>query len=240
MQRVVQRLKSVKAFSKSPHLGASLTANKVHGVVQRAEVTPTASGSAHATTVTLDLKSGDKPKAGSAPSVDPDGWTDLKGDGLNLTQTSSRTEDKIYVRFHVLNDNAGGPGDEKGNLTPTTKKANHSSTWSAFETTLKEKIKNDTAVSKDTKFEATVGYPSSKTVYWKKSIGSKELTTDDANYPSKVDAKLTVDGESDVTVSLDGDGDGLYPPTHFKTVPYWKKYSDSGHSTEDTSGTSWS
>lgn len=209
-------------------------------ILQLATKEPTLGGGDKATTVKLTLAVGDKPKTGSVPSVDCDGWDALKGprgSGLDLTKTAGRNQGNIYVRFHVLNENSGGPGDEKGNLTSTTKKANHNvAKWNPFETTLKSKIINNTAVAKKMEFDATVSYPGSNTVYWEN--GGTQITTDDADYPNKIVATLDEDDINIASVTLDGSADGLYPPSYFKTVPYWKKY-DSTYTTQDTTGQDW-
>jgi hypothetical protein len=125
-------------------------------------------------------------------------------------------------------------------LTATTQKANHLGKWETFEDAVKEAITNNEEVEEDTEFEADVSYPGSDTVYWKRSTGAT-VETDDADYPDEVDATLTVDGEEKASVNLSGADEGLYPPTYFKTVPYWKKYSEAEREDddEDETGVVW-
>ncbi|MBV9281364.1 MAG: DUF4157 domain-containing protein [Chloroflexi bacterium] len=44
-----------------------------------------------------------------------------------------RISDHEWVRFHILNHNIGGPGDEETNLIPTRQSDNKSGAWSAFQ-----------------------------------------------------------------------------------------------------------
>ena len=188
-----------------------------------------------ASTVTLSLAAGETVDNGSVPNADPAGWDALKT--LDLTKPAN-TNDRKYVRFHILNERAGGPGDEIANLSPTTAKANHIAQWAGFETSLKNAVTPGTAVAHPTLFSATLSYPAANTVYWQRSTG-KTVTTDDADFPSRIQATLHVNGALVDSADINGQGDGLYAPSYFKTVPYWKKYTDNTHATQDTGGVDW-
>lgn len=88
------------------------------------------SGGTHATHVSLEFDETDIVKAGSPPTADIAGWHNIQTLGLTGGQGQ-------WVRFHVLNEMAGGRGDEAGNLTPSSITANHHPTWNAFEKQVK-------------------------------------------------------------------------------------------------------
>ena len=79
-----------------------------------------------AKTVTAQIKKNAIGKLnGGEPSVCPVGWQYLQ-----KTYGSLRGK---WVRFHILNQKLGGPGDDCGNLIPTTHAMNHDELWRDFE-----------------------------------------------------------------------------------------------------------
>ena len=74
-------------------------------------------------------------KDGGVPSVDPKGWDWLY---QNFPKVKGS-----WVRFHVLNQHLGGPGDDEGNLIPTTHLDNHSKAWRGFETDAQDAHDNE-------------------------------------------------------------------------------------------------
>lgn len=193
---------------------------QLKGIVQMKNVIPTIAGGTKGTSVSLHLDAGDSVSQGSVPLVDCDGWTELKS--LELTK-STLSDDKKWVRFHLLNEHAGGPGDNPGNLTSTTALANQNSDWGRFEREVKNAIPRDGgAAAASVDFNVNVGYPSSNQTIWKKMPhGNIQVTTDAANYPNSVTGTLSVDGEES-DVHLDAAA-GLYGPEHFKKIPYFKR-----------------
>ena len=59
-----------------------------------------------------------------------------------------------WVRFHILNQYLGGPGDNTGNLIPTRQSDNKSTYWSNIETDMKAIASNSPGLA----FNATVNY----------------------------------------------------------------------------------
>ena len=60
---------------------------------------------------------------GSVPSEDPPGYTYIRNADLT----------NLWIRFHLVNESAGGPGKAK-NLVPTSQKTNQDPDWKAMET----------------------------------------------------------------------------------------------------------
>lgn len=71
---------------------------------------------------------------GGKPSVSPIGWDWLYN---NMCRVKGN-----WVRFHILNEKLGGPGNNKGNLIPARHKDNHSVDWRSFEDSAKNANEN--------------------------------------------------------------------------------------------------
>lgn len=65
------------------------------------------------------------PGYGGVPSVEPPGWNYLRGKFGRLKGQ--------WVRFHIINAALGGPGNDAGNLVPTTHAVNHNTGWRDLE-----------------------------------------------------------------------------------------------------------
>jgi hypothetical protein len=188
--------------------------------VQLAAVNPVITGGNKATRVKLNLAKGDHVPKGSTPSVDISGWQNLKD--LGLTK-STNTNPRKWVRFHALNEHAGGPGDNTGNLTATTAEANHEDSWETLETALKAAVPDEGGATGDTvDFDVTIGYPGAANTYWRKHPGNALVTTDASDYPNDINATLKVGGAAKANSHLQG-GDGVYGPEHFKKIPNRKR-----------------
>ena len=185
-----------------------------------------------ATHVALNLNAGDHVPQGSTPAngVSPDGWGNLRTLGLT---NSSRSNPRKWVRFHALNEHAGGPGDDAGNLTSTTQEANHNGEWSDFETELKRAVPDEgEQAAQPVAFAVDIGYPGSANTRWVRVFNNNEVITDAADYPNDVNATLDVNGVRTAAVHLDA-GDGLYGPEYFKRVPRWKRKKVAGAAYND-------
>ncbi|OYE02940.1 hypothetical protein CDG79_21330 [Nostoc sp. 'Peltigera membranacea cyanobiont' 232] len=82
-----------------------------------------------------NLKNHPNKKKGSPPSVSPVGWNDVLSQAVKVKGS--------WVRFHLINDNVGGPGNNKNNLVPTPHAINTGTTWKNFETDLKSHWNKD-------------------------------------------------------------------------------------------------
>ena len=71
---------------------------------------------------------------GGVPTVDPVGWNWL----------NPETRKSNWVRFHILNQHLGGPGNNCANLVPTTKASNNNSKWRNFEEAVKKEAREHT------------------------------------------------------------------------------------------------
>jgi len=195
------------------------------GIVQRAEKSPTYTGSSKAENVNLQLDAGDHVKKGSAPYQDSAGYDDLRKIGLSASGNSNPHK---WVRFHALNEHSGGPGASK-NLTSTTAMANHHSDWNTFESALKAAVPDSgTATSAKVGFNVDIAYPGSNASTWIKDSDSSTQNTDAANYPNGVSGSLDVGGTVS-TVALDA-SKGTYGPENFKKVPGWTRVDPSSGS----------
>lgn len=88
-----------------------------------------------------------EPNDGGTPSVNPPGWDWLR-------QKVGRLKGK-WVRFHIINAKLGGPGNDSGNLVPTTPAVNTNASWGTLETN----AKNSASTDKDwTYVEVGLGY----------------------------------------------------------------------------------
>lgn len=192
------------------------------GVVQRAVVDPTYTGVNHGQTVKLDLGVGDTVVNGGAPSVDPDGY-----DELRTIHQSHLKGTPHWVRFHVLNAKAGGKGNNKGNLTPATGSGNHSANWTKYEDDVKDSTGDPADRPMSTKIK--VNYKQSKDIFWKK--GAATTKTNNNNYPNSISAELNSPKYPGKTYSLDsGDDLGKIPQQYNNDG--WKAYSDATHTTQ--------
>lgn len=92
------------------------------------------------------------PDDGGVPSVDPPGWDWLKTKFGKLKGT--------WVRFHIINAELGGPGDDTDNLVPTLHALNHNGGWRTLEDNAKESAtdEDDENDSKWTYVEVELGY----------------------------------------------------------------------------------
>lgn len=166
-----------------------------------------------ASEVTLDLNDGDISAEGASPKVEPAAWNVLKTLGL----TTGNDDWHRWVRFHVLNENQGGP-DDIANLIPTTQIANHHSDWQNLEYELDE-ADND-PMDRPLHFEATVAYHADESKTWTRSHFGHTAETESSDYPSGVEAKVEVDGDEKASATMDA-SKGLIRPEDLAKVPYW-------------------
>lgn len=75
------------------------------------------------------------PGNGGAPSVSPPGWNWLKSKFGRLKGS--------WVRFHIINAELGGPGNDPDNLVPTTHATNHNAGWRNLEDAAKNTATDD-------------------------------------------------------------------------------------------------
>lgn len=191
--------------------------------IQRAAVNPQITGGTKATKVTLNLAAGDHVPKGSVPSVDIAGWAELQT--LGLTKPGNSNEKK-WVRFHALNEHAGGPGNNAGNLTSATAAANHAAAWTTLETNLKNAVPDaGGAAPESVAFAVDIAYPGAAAAYWRKHPGNALVTTDAQNYPNDVNATLSVNGVAKPGAHLTA-ADNLYGPEHFRKIANWKRKTD--------------
>lgn len=92
------------------------------------------------------------PGYGGAPSVDPPGWDWLKTKFGKLKGS--------WVRFHIINAQLGGPGNNATNLVPTLHALNHNGGWRTLEDNAKESAsdEDDEDDSNWTYVEVDIGY----------------------------------------------------------------------------------
>jgi hypothetical protein len=92
------------------------------------------------------------PGYGGVPSVDPPGWAWLKTKFGKLKGT--------WVRFHIINAELGGPGDDTDNLVPTLHALNHNGGWRTLEDNAKASAtdEDDENDSTWTYVEVELGY----------------------------------------------------------------------------------
>lgn len=115
------------------------------------------------------------PDYGGVPSVDPPGWAWLKTKFGKLKGT--------WVRFHIINAELGGPGNDTDNLVPTLHALNHNGGWRTLEDNAK-----DSATDEDDANDSTWTYV------------EVDLDYDDgypAGIPSTIDAKWGYDDGND-------------------------------------------
>lgn len=161
------------------------------------------------TLVELELVKGETTGTkGSTPSVDPDGWKEVQT--LKRTGNGAGSVDQKFLKFHLWNHNAGGPGDNKGNLTTTTGRANNNSTWNPFEKDLKQYLPAGVAKA-DIKSKITAEYDNTGTTTWKKNGTQDIVTTNNNDYPSAIKATLEVDGVQKHNLTLNATH-GVYGP----------------------------
>lgn len=103
---------------------------------------------------------------GGAPSAYPVGWEYLQRKNGSLRGQ--------WVRFHILNQNLGGPGNDPGNLIPTTHAMNHDVLWRDFEESCKADNKHESFI-----FNAEI--PAYYTV---------PVEKEDQGFPKAIDANL--------------------------------------------------
>jgi Domain of unknown function (DUF4157) len=183
------------------------------------EVKPVYTGASKPDTVTLAIDKGQHPSAGSAPNAVPDGWQTVQALGL-----------RGWVRFHVLNENSGGSGEVKGNLTPTTQQVNQGvgTNWKTFEARLKEHIhpglKAMGGAPWKAEFKATVAYygGGDDCTYLNSADEKKVVTVKGEHFPSQIEATVNVTGD-DYKASSEGklsEGEGLIRPNQINP-PGW-------------------
>jgi hypothetical protein len=66
---------------------------------------------------------------GSQPTASPEGWSYLQANAQKIKGQ--------WVRFHLINEQVGGPGNTEYNLVPTTHAINTGAQWGKFEDDLK-------------------------------------------------------------------------------------------------------
>ncbi|MDX6692886.1 MAG: non-specific endonuclease [Blastocatellia bacterium] len=124
------------------------------------------------------------PGDGGVPSVDPPGWNWLR---RKLGRLKGQ-----WVRFHLINAQLGGPGNDTENLVPTTNALNQNGNWRRLEDAAKESALDD---EDWTYLEVNVGYdddypagiPASINAnwgYWKEadSDGSEDDMEDESEW----------------------------------------------------------
>jgi hypothetical protein len=212
--------------------GVPIAAAAAPWVLQRDKVEPEYAGDDYATTVQFTVKRGDTFDAGSTPQTnDVQGWEPLGTLGL----TGGADNLHRWLRFHILNERAGGSGTEVANLTPATQMANQIPGWKALEKQLKLYIDYGSPVVVDkAAFKASVQYHDSAEAHWQSADGTKEADTEASDYPEQIDASLDVTwaGTGGFPKKYEAGiayGDGLIKPEQLETVPGWTAYSDEDH-----------
>jgi hypothetical protein len=92
------------------------------------------------------------PAYGGVPSVDPPGWDWLKTKFGRLKGQ--------WVRFHIINAELGGPGNDTDNLVPTVVALNHNGGWRTLEDNAKASATDDADEDDSTwtYLQAALGY----------------------------------------------------------------------------------
>jgi hypothetical protein len=206
---------------------ATRTAQEPGAYIQCAKVKPvlTPSGG-KAAKATLTLQAGDTPDTGGKPTVVPKGWNELKALGL----TRGRDNWHIWVRFHMINEDQGGP-DDVDNLIPTTQRANHDDDWLKFEKKLDDAAKDPNERPLECTISAT--YYNPREVEWTRTIGrnKKSITTQSEDYPKMVRAELKVNGVQKAFI-LQTELEGLIRPEDLKSVPKATSRVEKGKTTQ--------
>lgn len=91
---------------------------------------------------------------GSVPTVSPLGW-EYAGEVAVQKPNKPFKAHRGWVRFHLLNENLGGPGNDVRNLVPTKNATNSCPEWRSFEEKAKDYLLNK---KKPIAFEVTVEY----------------------------------------------------------------------------------
>lgn len=82
--------------------------------------------------VIADMKGEEGDFDGGPPTTKVVGWDWLSDDARKNN----------WVKFHIWNQKLGGPGNDIGNLIPTTKQINNGGQWISYETDFKKIAKN--------------------------------------------------------------------------------------------------
>ncbi len=121
-------------------------------------------------------------RTGSVPgSASPDGWLWLQG------QTKIKGS---WVRFHLINENIGGKG-ENANLVPTSQQVNLGSKWKKYETAVKKKYDDAAGYwiwSKTYVTPGGTGYPAG----WPSQITGYTEWYDGSNWQTSADLTTTL------------------------------------------------
>jgi hypothetical protein len=186
-------------------------------------VSATYTAGTHATHVSLEVDETDIVTEGSPPTADIAGWHNIQT--LALT-----TGTGAWVRFHVLNELAGGRGDEPGNLTPSSVTANHHPDWNELEKQVKLHIDPEAqkyglgSPWQRVEFSADVTYyTDAEDKTWTK--GGTDVVVKGTEMAKKVVATLKVDSSKKAKggggganpqpvadATLEGNADGLPSP----------------------------
>jgi hypothetical protein len=191
--------------------------------LQRVAKQPNLKDGEKAEEVVLHLEKGDTTAVGGSPSVKPPGWQEIK----NLGLTKGKDNWHSWVRFHLLNEDQGGPDDVR-NLPVTTQKANHDKDWLELESELDVAAKDPE--KRPLTYYAFARYNPARTVTWTVKRGKNkkvDVQTQSANYPSQIFGRLLVK-EKEVKGALITETDGAIPPEELKKIPYAVARDDAG------------
>ncbi|OPY61823.1 MAG: hypothetical protein A4E56_01773 [Pelotomaculum sp. PtaU1.Bin065] len=126
------------------------------------------------------------------PSVDPEGWDELKGDSAYNTEN--------LVRMHLWNGRLGGPGDKKWNLTPGESDFNLHE-MSPVETEMQSEVDEGNIVTIDTTVtygnmeEPLYYYPTHVNLSWASFDGENGDAQNEGELDEDVPALEEEDGE---------------------------------------------
>ena len=120
------------AIQRKPSNNNDPTGNK-SGIYWDRKEMETVNGKSVPSRMTAIMK---EPKDGGRPSVSPPGWDWL--------QTKVQKLKGNWVRFHIINQKLGGPGDKKWNLVPTSVAVNNT-----FNREIEEPAKDSARIDKE-------------------------------------------------------------------------------------------
>ena len=185
-------------------------------VIQAALVNPVYAGGTKPTTVSLALGVGDWPPFGSAPAASPDGWAQIVALGLTAG----------WVRFHVLNQDAGGAG-AANNLVPTTQQINQCATWKGFEKWVKmfsQPALAGVGMPFASTFNAAIAYHTAAEDCVYRNAAGIQIPVRGVDFPAVIVATLNVPGGGGLAAHKYaanlGNADGLLRPNQF-APPGW-------------------
>jgi hypothetical protein len=133
----------------------------------------------------VSYKAGDNRPQGGVPAADPPGYQYIRNTGLT----------NLWVRFHLANAEAGGPGTAD-NLVPTSQKTNQDPEWKTLEAAEKDEYTAGRSYyfAADVAYHAGVAHPAQEGERWKhlfpSAINAKLHTWNGANWVTAEKANL--------------------------------------------------